>query len=517
MSDGSYLRSLRENALEGDVPVFDAVQARFVLGSGSSATRSDLDIYIDPAAGNDSNPGTQALPIQSFERADQMTALVIDHVVQWHLKAATYTMPARGHWLSSRIIRAGRLRVFADEAWDPAVYTTALTGTCDAGTSQTQVVVTGGGLTPNALANKTIEILDGPAAGWRMDIVSNTATTIRGSCGWDMGKGVAVPVAGNSFRVFDANGCTVLLPPNAAAVDPVAYEIVQRTLGGSRDSTRAYNSLPGAVIFEGFRIGGTDETEVEIGSVSAQLCVMFGVTLLTTMQIGAFEFWGDLMLLGYADSILDENNGLHREWHGWGLRCQERAPVANNGSVIRGFLNMQDSTKDMSVGSPYGGSWEVLGGRIGRLFSGTSGCRMRLVKEFFDDAVQPKMYSSPNPSVFFNFEPYTQQASCEIRGVEVPSMGAEISIRGAGCTAIIHGSDRNSIQRSATPGLTVFEFEDGVRVRIVGVPTGLTQSTGGTPQTDWLIDGVAVDPLVAFANNGDFILGARGTLVRRLD
>jgi hypothetical protein len=74
------------------------------------------------------------------------------------------------------------------------------------GGSSTTVLVTSGGLTPDALEGKTIEILDGAAAGDRRTIQDNNATNITPNAHF------TASVLGASYRVIEPDPGNILIP-----------------------------------------------------------------------------------------------------------------------------------------------------------------------------------------------------------------------------------------------------------------------------------------------------------------
>ena len=52
----------------------------------------DITIYVDPARGDDSNPGTFELPVKTFAAADKAAPAVVRGSLRIQLAAGTYTL-----------------------------------------------------------------------------------------------------------------------------------------------------------------------------------------------------------------------------------------------------------------------------------------------------------------------------------------------------------------------------------------------------------------------------------------
>jgi len=129
-------------------PLFDGTLSR---GNswGVNAT-GVFDFYVDPVAGNDNNPGTLLRPLKTLGEFDaRVPTTCVSATYRCHLKAATYVMPGNNIFLRARLFMGGLVEIFADEAWDAAVYTVAASGVAGVATSAT--VIIGAGLVVDPL------------------------------------------------------------------------------------------------------------------------------------------------------------------------------------------------------------------------------------------------------------------------------------------------------------------------------------------------------------------------------
>lgn len=485
----SYLRALRETANRGNVPTFNPDTARFENSPGVNRTTGVLDVYIDPVGGNDENNGTLTAPIQTLLELDARIPLIVDHPVRVHLKSGVYLLPDRGWWLSSRWLRSGYIRVYADEAWDSAVYTVIATDVAESGTGQEVVVASG--LTTNAWQNKTIEFVSGAASGYRQDVMSNDTTDIIPSAGWDTISGVAIPAAGDNFRIFDADGCELRLPEGGPTGGQYGgnYLLAQHMVGGDEGSLQAIdNEIQGVLVFEGVTFGATDIVNSwRAVAVQGDFVIVFGVTGGSTAYQNPFYVESGLVWAGFGSNQLAPNAGLqiHRQYRGWGFRCTQRAPWVRSHARIDAFLNME------AVGAPIEmdplARYDIRGGRVGRI----RGVADQAVVRFYPDTFsgQPRMNADVVPSLwmritFVLLQQYVQIAHTAIR------MSTSIIIDGPSNLVLIAGDGSTTIEHS-TPGAVVLELVNGGTLAFTGDPTGLGDSTPSVPVLDWSVDGVA--------------------------
>jgi hypothetical protein len=175
-----------------------------VVGSAQSDIADlNIDIYVDAAAGNDTNPGTLAQPVKTLARALAMLPVEWRGATRIFLKSGAYTMPTLVYVGKPVGPAASPLQILGDTptnlfvatvtAFDPARY------------SFTDGALA---LTPNDLVGKYMFCVTGLNAGrWRL-ISENTANTIYTVNRWN--SNIA---NGDTFQIVDLN-TTVALTAN---------------------------------------------------------------------------------------------------------------------------------------------------------------------------------------------------------------------------------------------------------------------------------------------------------------
>lgn len=145
-------------------------------GDPVTKTSAKMDIYVDGDNGDDANAGTQGSPLQTLTEAESRIPDVIYHDVVVHIAtaAAPYTMPV----IRERLYRAGWLVFYGDGAGVDDGFTELVASTVAQSGTNTVQVVTGGGLGTNTYQGKTVEVLDGAAAGERRIIRDHDDTTL---------------------------------------------------------------------------------------------------------------------------------------------------------------------------------------------------------------------------------------------------------------------------------------------------------------------------------------------------
>lgn len=176
------------NSLEGQVDAMVGGTASFV---------------VDDAAGSDdaSQDGSASSPLKTIVEAERRVALIPDVEVDILVK------PHGGAGYAWPTFRP-RLFLGSPPIWVRFTEFTELVAPGDTGQggSSTTVLVTSGGLTPDALEGKTVEILDGAAAGDRRTIRDNTATDITPNAHF------TASVVGASYRVIGPDPGNVAIP-----------------------------------------------------------------------------------------------------------------------------------------------------------------------------------------------------------------------------------------------------------------------------------------------------------------
>lgn len=205
-----------------------------VSDEAEQGTSTDLNIYIDSINGDDTEgDGSSDLPYASLTRALQTVPKRIDHAVHIHALAGSYAWPTTMDYV---VGLNGQLSIDASLAisdFDEGPYTVqTFTGGGPYGWEYADIVVTGGGLTPNEFQGKFLRALDGPSIGKLHTIMENDATTIRIAP-----YGTAL-TNGNTFKIVEPgvtmtmsghSGVTVRAlthPPNNESTNDAARFIV---------------------------------------------------------------------------------------------------------------------------------------------------------------------------------------------------------------------------------------------------------------------------------------------------
>lgn len=216
----------------------DSTQATGLRWVNSGPT-DDVDIYVDIVGGSDiTGDGSIGNPYQDYPRAIEAINVYRTGITFIHFKPGTYTgaqLPAC----------QGPVILYADEDWDPAVFTDVFTGTTDAGTDANGI--TDAGLTPDDFNEQWLEV-----NGERKMVLNNTATRISPAIPFQTAFG-----AGENYRIFAS---AVRIVFTAAAFTDV-NNVANGT--GSRGTTllnnkaqNPYVAFVGIIIADNFMPGG---------------------------------------------------------------------------------------------------------------------------------------------------------------------------------------------------------------------------------------------------------------------
>lgn len=493
--DSSYLRSLRENALQGDSVFFDAQVARFLLGGGAAATRAPIDLFIDPAGGNDSNDGSELSPIATLEEFANRIPFLVNHRVSGHLRNDTYPAPARGWLFNEHAIGAGHIQLFGDEVWDPTVLTTVATGVADVGTSGLVVTVVGGGLAPDVFRNLALEMTSGAQAGQRRSITTNDATSITPMDA--IGPGTA---AGDTFRILDVSPL-IQLP---AGGDPnAAYMWALPGAGGSAAGAFNFSPLdgilPGRMVHDSFHLTTTGGSWSTIG-LGAGESIFYGVTADAALGI-SFTVTRDATLrTGFGAARGGTTDGLPRysPWEGWGLMHADpcRLPnVVGSNALVEGFLGYDTGINNMAVSD--GGTLLQLGGQMPRQL-GT----LRGIYRFSPPTPLRGIYETDGSAPINTTIPSVFSGAVDLTRLAVIGVGGPFIFKGPQIRAMISGGGDVTIDNA---GAAVISVIDGATLYLLGSPAGI--GAGGVA-TDWEVDGTAFDPLIELALAGAVVTRA---------
>lgn len=144
-------------------------------GTGGSTAGGTVELYVAGDTGSDTNPGTQAAPLQTLTEALQRVPRTLLRTYNIHL--ATATNPYDGDFLlgNSWDCAGGSLHIIGDDS------TVLTSGTAQAGSTNVNLVTTGGH-TVDEFIGKTLSII--MTGNWsgricKKTIIQNDTTTLR--------------------------------------------------------------------------------------------------------------------------------------------------------------------------------------------------------------------------------------------------------------------------------------------------------------------------------------------------
>jgi hypothetical protein len=313
------------NPPDGSVAYREDLRAHRVRRDGlwhqiTLATTAALGIYVDPVGGNDANDGLTTLtPLLTLEQADALIPLVISHPVQVHLAAGTFAL-SRPYAFSARVFSGGKILVFADEVWSPAVYT-LIAGDVAAGGSSPTVIK--GAFIADAHALHFIRVTSGPSAGRTVSVRNNTATDL-------------IPVAsltgftaGDTYEILD---WAVLV--GAANVADDGFQLF--LLDGSEVTLRDASTREGAWTAQGFRISGAQTFNAFHSRAS---WVGMRVDVFLILYAGSESLCGlpDPLLTGWGMTLGAVGGALQAEGSAY---LQGYVSANGNGSIIAGLFEL---------------------------------------------------------------------------------------------------------------------------------------------------------------------------------
>lgn len=348
-------------------------------GGNGSGFPANLDFYLaaDAANANDANPGTIAAPWRTLDHAiaiiNAYGEIPQGSSIMLHIATAaspyTYSM-------SLTVRNVGALVIYGDgagQAGDDG-FTVLDTGTCDAGTTTSLINKVGGGMTIDAFEGKTIEILDGVAAGQRRTLRDNLAASLVPSAPF-----VGGPVAGDTYRVLEP--AVAIQAPVTSFANPTLVQFVPFLQG--LDGPVSANLGDGVVAVERTQlwnlqiVSTPDPTAFSYFVLSGSSVACFGVEFFTTQA--------NLLALSV---VADENSGIMagkdtkgltngqslmpfffgeassaNGWAGWGVASLVESPGTNARAVL---WNSVTRLHGYFVGQGplrlSGGNWDVVGG-----------------------------------------------------------------------------------------------------------------------------------------------------------
>jgi hypothetical protein len=443
-------------------------------------------LYIDPVNGKDfNNPsGSQARPLRTFDELSKRL-VGFTNAVDVHLRNATYVLPTGGVFLKSRMLN-GRIRMFADEAWDPTVYSVVLTGPALAGSTKVSVVVAGGEDFPtNSLIGLTIEVTH---------LGVKQLRTIRNNTVDEGGNETIVPVWG--FDAISDGDVVRVLGNNALIVTP------------DSESADSYVFAADSPAYQPFY------NEFDGGSIAAPGLQLEGVafdgaTFGFGLAFGALPVWlygvqlpGDIAIEGTATTlnIGDGFQGTRPEIQGWGLGTTNALAAGGffERCKISGFIASKADFGVIGVGT----QMQLLGGRFTRILDGVqSGSRLFTPPGFpFDQTVPVLLDSSGGASVALRMDG-ASDIIVELTNADIHGGGAGIEVAQGGTLVL-----DSTVTGSTDAGDAVFLDYGQGRIILRGSP-----QFGDAVATDWDVAGSGG------AVNKSFFSGAGQALLSATD
>jgi hypothetical protein len=443
-------------------------------------------LYIDPVSGKDfNNPsGTQARPLRTFDELSKRL-VGFTNAVDVHLRNATYVLPTGGVFLKPRMLN-GRIRIFADEVWDPTVYSVVLTGPALAGSTKVSVVIAGGEDFPaNSLIGLTIEVTH---------LGVKQKRTIRNNTVDESGNETIVPVwgfdaisDGDVVRVFNNN--SLIVTPDSESADAYVFAA----------------DCPAYAPFFGEFDGGS----IAAPGLQVEGVAFDGATFGFGLAFGALPVWlygvqlaGDISIdaAGTVLNIGDGFIGTRPEVQGWGLGITN--PFGFGGfyerSKVSGYIASQAEFGILTVGT----QMQLLGGRFTRVLSGVlTGSRLSMPPGFpFDQTVPVLLDSSGTASVALGMD-FASDALIELTNATILGGGAGIEVRQGGTLVL-----DSTVTGSTDSGDAVFLDYGQGRIILRGSP-----QFGDAVATDWDAAGAGG------AVNKSFFSGAGQALLSATD
>jgi hypothetical protein len=453
--------------------VFDSVGLEVYFFTGTAwlsheglkraAVGTTVDIYVSGSLGVDTNPGTQALPVATLARAEEMIPDVVQARTRIHLRNETYALPStRDRWMRSRTLHA-RIEVLADAAWDSTVYTIQASGASAAGTNSTTVVTSG--LTTNAQRGRSIRMTSGAASGQYRRINSNTTTDIKVNAAFS-----PAPTTGDTFEVFTTTA--IITAPAPLSASTARYVVVDSMLGGSGTSpnipgsTGASMGEPNGVHFYGVTITSTGVSCV----FGAGATYFFGVELPKLVRKIGGQIWS-----GQAAAL--------PLLEGWGVRITGTTGVQLS---LAGQLNGYIHADTGFPGIDYGCSASIIGGFGGRSFNTIIGyCNI------VAPSATPFLWEATTPPVQLS----RASGFLELQNVVVTNTGAGGGfVLSNGATVLLF----STVTGTGAIGMTI---TGNSRVVCSGAP-----AYGDAVANDWTVNGMAAFNKSALAAVGSGVL-----------
>lgn len=187
--DASYLRSSRENALDGQVLAFNATQARFLptFAAGFDPSTTVQQLFVTTTGSDLTGDGSQSNPFATPQKAADTLGPFGVGVV--HMASGTYPRPILRNLCGPVVFVGDGAGVPGDDGLTVVQAATA----AGVGTSGDAIV---GAFVANAQRYNAIQFISGAAAGQRRNIIDNDVTTLTPYSTFS-----PAPVAGDLYRI----------------------------------------------------------------------------------------------------------------------------------------------------------------------------------------------------------------------------------------------------------------------------------------------------------------------------
>jgi hypothetical protein len=218
---------------------------------------------------------------------------------------------------------------YADDTWDPTVYTTVATGAATGGSDS--VLVVAGPLLVDTYKDQWIEITSGAASGDRRQVRNNTATDIVPDS-----KFSAAVVATDTFRIFDS---TVNISCDGVPAGDTALVLCS---GVGRDANKGRETEPGVFAFVGVNLTAAVPTTRRLGIAAST--VFYGTKIDPTIidwSTAHPSYWGCDTIAPTVQAVIPLLIGALSvtSWRGWGVRLTAATQQINpNGNQVIGYV-----------------------------------------------------------------------------------------------------------------------------------------------------------------------------------
>lgn len=332
--------------VSGSIPIWNGQQYK-PKAPGSFQQFARIDLYVSDVNGSDDNDGlASSSPLKTLAAATGKLSHVLDYPVVIHLGkhgGDGYSWPTVGP-----LLNRSRVWIIGDGAGqdgEDGFTELKASSAATAGTNRNKVVSTS--LSANAFLGKTIEILDGAAAGDRRTIRDNTTTDIN-VCVKFTSPG---PSSGDSFRIVepevditDTDDKVMVTSMGASEGPPGGILQTGRFLALvnlSNKDTFGVTAFDGThVVLCGFEIAGIIPF-IQAGNGWLGLGVSDAV-------LGAFRVFASEDFDGVSDTA----------WFGWGMTClagtdANLSQTRMAGTMVAPGLDIVDGTQFSVLGGNF--------------------------------------------------------------------------------------------------------------------------------------------------------------------